>query len=180
MESSRKQSAQRKSILFAFVFWVYNKPLCVLFYYWLSNVLYCWISLHANHPIVWQGAAFWGVDQWEHMLSWKNASIVCLFGPALRACMGVNVGLRIKPLAASQSDKVTPENEAVVRRYRDQCGHPWPPVLLYTPAFSISNPTMLLCVLDKTFTLLSPLVQSGFLMHTHLAICQILGQLKGW
>lgn len=40
-------------------------------------------------------------------------------------------------------------------------------LLLYTPAFSISNPTMLLCVLDKTFTLLSPLVQSGFLnAHT--------------
>lgn len=38
--------------------------------------------------------------------------------------MGVNGGLRMKPLAASQSDKVTPENEAVVRRYRDQCGHP--------------------------------------------------------
>lgn len=30
----------------------------------------------------------------------------------------------MKPLAAKQSDKVTPENEAVFGRYGDQCGHP--------------------------------------------------------
>lgn len=47
-------------------------------------------------------------------------------------------------------------------------------LLLYMPAFSISNLTMLLCMRDKTFAHLSPLVQSGFLRHTQLAICQIM------
>lgn len=41
------------------------------------------------------------------------------------------------PLAAKQSDKVTPENKAVFGRYGDQCGHPWLPVSYFTHPFPI-------------------------------------------
>lgn len=49
--------------------------------------------------------------------------------------MGVNGGLYTKSLAATQLDKVTPENEAALRRYGDQCGRPWPLVFYFPYQF---------------------------------------------
>lgn len=110
-------------------------------------------------------SGFGGVDQQEHKLCWRESSVVCLSARVFRACMGVNGRLCMKPLAAQQSDKVTPENKAAFGRYGDQCGHPWPPVfLLYTSPFS-PFPIEKGCTASpyKAFTHLSPLLLSGIL-----------------
>lgn len=85
----------------------------------------------------------------------------------------------MKPLAAKQPDKVTPENKAVFARYGDQCGHPWPPVFYLTHhLFSISNPTSK-CKIGCTaspqsfYTFIFTITERDFI-HTQMVICQIM------
>lgn len=64
-----------------------------------------------------------GVDQHRNTSFVGVTQALCVSKPVFLE-HGSKWRLGMKPLAAKQSDKVTPENEAVYGRYGDQCGHP--------------------------------------------------------
>lgn len=122
-------------------------------------------------PLLQRPLSGWVLDQWKHVLGWKTSSVVCLLVPALRACMGVNGGLRMQHCSQTR----WPQRMRL--RFKDMeisvVIHDRQSFTLHASLFHFQSNHAALCTRQNIYTFLSTGAKWA-LKSIQLSICQIM------